>query len=70
MIVRRITPLITEKHAAGGDMTCITPMTPFARPRDVKTSNVHVYPSHEARNPVTGVIQVIVSLKKVLGVIK
>ncbi|CAM5287833.1 hypothetical protein ECAE60S_00240 [Eoetvoesiella caeni] len=70
MILRRITPLITQIIAAGRYVTVITPVTPSARPRDANGFHACVYTSHKARNPVTGVILVITLLKKLLGVIK
>lgn len=70
MILRRITPLITQIIAASGYVTVITPVTPSARSHDVKRLHACVYTSHKARNPVTGVIIVITLLKELLGVIK
>lgn len=70
MILRRITPLVTQIIAAGGYVTVVTPVTPSARPHDVNRFSACVYISHKARNPVTGVTTVITLLKSLLGVIK
>jgi hypothetical protein len=56
--------------AAGGDMTVSTPVTPSAPAHDAKPFNARdAYISHEARDPVTGVLIVTCLLKKALGVI-
>lgn len=70
MILRRVTPLVTQIIAAGGYVTVVTPVTPSARLHDVKTLSVCVYTPHKARNPVIGVTIVITLLKSSLGVIK
>ncbi len=52
-------------------MTISTPMTPFARTRNVeKECGAYMIAPHEARNPVIGVTIVLVSLEKILGVIR
>lgn len=70
MILPRITRYYPVKMAAVGYVTVSTPVTPSAPAHGVKTSNVRdAYISHEARDPVTGVLIVTCLLKKALGVI-
>lgn len=69
MIVRLVTRYYPVKIAPCGDMTYMTPVTPFVRTRNVKLEcGACMCTSHEARNPVIGVTIVLVLLEKILGV--
>lgn len=70
MIVRLITRCYPVKMAERGYVTIVTRVTPSAPAHDATTFiERDVYPSHEARDPVTGVLIVIYLSKKLLGVI-